>query len=49
MCRYCNRNCFNRNEDFQHYLVWTAEMLMTPEMHTPPRLITIDDSLKTKD
>jgi len=49
MCRYCNRNCFNRNEDFQHYLVWTVEMLMTPEMHTPPRLITIDDSLKTKD
>lgn len=47
MCRYCNRNCFQRTEDFQHYLIWSTEMLMTPEMHTPPRIVTIDDSIKT--
>jgi len=44
-CRYCDRNCFSRTEDFEKHLKWTPEMLMTSKMHSPTKIITIDDSI----
>jgi cation diffusion facilitator family transporter len=44
-CRYCDRNCFNRVEDFEKHLKWTSDSLMNPQMHNPPRIIVIDGSL----
>ncbi len=41
-CRYCDRNCFNRTEDFEKLLKWTPEMLMANKIHVPPRVITIE-------
>ncbi len=46
-CRHCGRNCFHRNEEFVKYLKWTPEMLMTMEVHCPPRIVSIDDSIKS--
>jgi cation diffusion facilitator family transporter len=48
-CRFCDRNCFNRCEEFQKLLKWTPDSLMTPQMHSPPRVITIDGSINGKD
>ena len=42
-CRYCDRNCFNRTEDFEKHLKWTPEMLMARKIHVPPKVITIQD------
>ena len=47
-CRYCERNCFNRRVDFVKHLKWNEESLMTREMHIPPSVIVIDDSIKFK-
>ena len=47
-CRYCERNCFNRKVDFVKHLKWNEESLMTREMHIPPSVIVIDDSIKFK-
>lgn len=47
VCRYCDRNCFNRSEEFQMHLKWTPEMLMASMMHIPPKIITIDESIKS--
>ena len=44
-CRYCDRNCFNRCEDYEKHLKWTSDSLMNPYMHNPPRIIVIDGSL----
>ena len=48
-CRFCDRNCFSRCEDFVKHLKWTPESLMMPKMHNPPRVISIDGSLNEKD
>jgi cation diffusion facilitator family transporter len=46
-CRYCDRNCFERTDDFEKHLKWTPEMLLKKNMHAPPRVITIDGSLNS--
>ena len=48
-CRFCDRNCFSRCEDFEKHLKWTSESLMMPRMHNPPRIITIGNSINNKD
>ncbi len=48
-CRYCDRNCFERAEDFEKHLKWNPESLMVKQMHIPPRIISIDDSINSKD
>ncbi len=48
-CRYCDRNCFNRVDEFEKHLKWTPETIMTKEMHLPPRVITIDGSINKDD
>ena len=48
-CLYCDRNCFSRVDDFVTHIKWTEDTLMTREMHIPPRVITIDDSIKFND
>jgi cation diffusion facilitator family transporter len=47
-CKYCDRNCFHRTEDFEKHLNWTSDMLTMPELHAPPRIIVIDGSLNPK-
>ena len=47
-CRYCERNCFDRSEEFETHLNWTQEMLMSAHPHNPPRTISIDDSINHK-
>jgi len=44
-CRYCDRNCFDRDEEFEKHLRWTPDMLMNPNFHCPPRVIVIDDDI----
>ena len=48
-CRYCDRNCFNRIDEFEKHLKWTPETIMTKDMHLPPRIITIDGSINSND
>ena len=48
-CRYCDRDCENRTEDFQRKLDWTTESLLKNHMHLPLRVISIDDSIKNDD
>ena len=48
-CRYCDRNCFNRCEDFEKHLNWNADSLMMKGMHIPSRLVQIDDSINSND
>jgi hypothetical protein len=42
-CKYCDRNCFDRTEDFIKHLNWTPEMLMADKIHVPPKVICIED------
>ena len=49
MCRYCDRNCFQRQEDFEKHLRWSPESLMSSRMHIPVRVVTIDGSIKSDD
>ena len=48
-CRYCGRECEHRSEPFYKYLKWTSDSLMNPQMHNPPRVITIDGSINNDD
>ena len=48
-CRWCDRNCFDRKEEFEKHLNWTTEMLMSTYMHDPPRTLVIDDSINPED
>lgn len=49
LCRYCDRNCIRRSENFQMYLKWSPESILKDHMHLPPRVLTIDDSIKSDD
>ena len=47
-CRFCDRNCFSRDEPFEKLLKWTPDSLMTSKYHSPPRLIFVDGSINKK-
>ena len=48
-CRFCDRTCPHRAEDFEKYLKWTSESLISKYRHNPPRMVLIDDSIKQDD
>ena len=48
-CRYCDRNCFNRCDEFEKHLNWNPDSLMMKDMHIPPRPVQIDESINSND